>query len=74
MRREITLDARQMEPPEPLFQALDRLEEMEAGDTLRLLIHREPIMLFPQLQERRIPWTTLEHGHPDWVILIGPMP
>lgn len=74
MPREVTLDARQLPPPEPLLQALDMLGEMAAGDTLRLLIHREPMMLYPQLQEMKIPWQVLEYGHPDWVILIGPVP
>lgn len=74
MPAEHWLDARNLEPPEPLFQALDRLETMQPGDTLRLLIHREPMMLYPQLQEMKIPWNVVEHGHPDWVILIGPVP
>lgn len=74
MPREITLDARDLPPPEPLFQTLDRLSEMQAGELLRLIIHREPVMLFPQLDEMKVPWEVLEHGHPDWVILIGPVP
>ncbi|MDX1442893.1 MAG: DUF2249 domain-containing protein [Gammaproteobacteria bacterium] len=74
MQKEITLDARDLPPPEPLFQALDRLNAMAPGEYLRLLIHREPMMLYPQLDEMKIPWKVLEHGHPDWVILIGPLP
>lgn len=74
MSREIMLDARRMEPPEPLFQALDTLAAMQPGEFLRLMIHREPVMLFPQLHEMKLSWEVLEHGHPDWVILIGPIP
>lgn len=74
MTQEFILDARDLPPPEPLFQALDRLTAMAPGDSLRLLIHREPMMLYPQLDEMKIPWEVVEHGHPDWVIIIGPIP
>ena len=74
MTREITLDARKMDAPEPLFATLDCLDAMQSGESLRLLIHREPVMLYPQLQEMKIPWQVVAHGHPDWIILIGPVP
>ena len=74
MPREELFDARQLEPPEPLFQTLEKLEQMEPGEFLRLLIHREPMMLYPQLQEMKIPWEVIDFGHPHWTILIGPIP
>lgn len=45
------VDARWLEPPEPLELALAALDTLEPGQRLRLLIHRTPHMLFPILQE-----------------------
>jgi len=45
------VDARWLEPPEPFELTLAALETLPPGDELRLLIHREPHMLFPILQE-----------------------
>lgn len=45
------LDARWLEPPEPMELTLAAIEELEPGERLRLLIHRTPHMLFPILKE-----------------------
>lgn len=45
------VDARWLEPPEPMELTLAAIESLEAGDHLRLLIHRTPHMLFPILKE-----------------------
>jgi hypothetical protein len=45
------VDARWLEPPEPFELTLAALEVLEPGEHLRLLIHREPLLLFPILQE-----------------------
>ncbi len=74
MGTEIELDMRDREPPEPLFETLDRVEAAKPGDVIRLRIHREPLMLYPHLQQQNIPWTVETWGTPDWVIRIGPMP
>lgn len=71
---EIHFDARGLEPPEPLFRTLDLIEEMQPGQTLKLLIHREPLMLYPHLQEMGIAWKTVSYGNPDWILLLGPVP
>ena len=71
---EITLDTRGLEPPEPLFRTLDAVEEMQPGQTLRLLIHREPLMLYQHLQGMGIGWKIISYGNPDWIIDIGPLP
>ena len=41
------VDARWLEPPEPFELTLAALEVLEPGEHLRLLIHREPLLLFP---------------------------
>lgn len=45
------VDARWLEPPEPLELTLDAIETLQPGDRLQLLIHRDPKMLYPILQE-----------------------
>lgn len=45
------IDARWLEPPEPLELTLSGLNVLEPNQRLRLLIHREPCMLFPILLE-----------------------
>lgn len=69
-----TLDVRGLPLPEPMFHALDAIEQLDSGETLRLVSHREPHLLFSELVKRRIPWAITAHGHPDWIILIGPVP
>jgi TusA-related sulfurtransferase len=40
------LDARDMEPPEPMDRTLEALEELLPGQRLRLLLPREPYPLY----------------------------
>lgn len=46
------LDARGLEPPEPLQRTLEVLELLQPGERLRLLLHREPFPLYAILRER----------------------
>lgn len=45
------VDARWLEPPEPMELALEALDHLAPGQRLRLLIHRTPYLLYPILQE-----------------------
>ncbi|MDP2829119.1 MAG: DUF2249 domain-containing protein [Sulfuricellaceae bacterium] len=45
------VDARWLEPPEPLELALAAIETLSADDQVRLLIHRDPCLLYPILTE-----------------------
>lgn len=45
------VDARWLEPPEPMELTLAALEVLEPGERVRLLIHREPYLLFQILEE-----------------------
>jgi len=49
--QERIIDARWLEPPEPMELTLDALGSLEQNGQIRLLIHRMPHMLFPILQE-----------------------
>lgn len=49
MKQEILVDARGLEPPEPLELVLDALDRLEAGGRVRFLIHQAPLPLYPIL-------------------------
>ncbi len=49
---EIVIDARWLEPPEPLEKVLQTLATLRPGQSIRLLLHREPFPLYALLAER----------------------
>ncbi len=50
MAEHLVLDARHLEPPEPLVRVVDAIRGFGKGDTLKLLIDQEPRMLYPILE------------------------
>ena len=52
MSAERILDVRGMEQPEPLLRALAALGDLAAGEYLRLLSHRDPVLLYPLLEQQ----------------------
>jgi tRNA 2-thiouridine synthesizing protein A len=52
MSAEWMLDLRGLEHPEPLLRALAALNELAAGEYLRLLSHRDPLLLYPLLAQQ----------------------
>jgi TusA-related sulfurtransferase len=52
MGMEHLLDVRNMEQPEPLLRALAELESLTSGDYLRMLCHRDPVLLYPMLMSQ----------------------
>lgn len=50
MSGETLLDVRWLAPPEPFERIIEALELLPAGDTLHVMIHREPRPLFEWLQ------------------------
>jgi tRNA 2-thiouridine synthesizing protein A len=67
---EHVVDARWLPPPEPLELTLAALNALGDGDRLRLLIHREPFMLYPILDEWRYGYQTLAKDDGSYEILI----
>jgi hypothetical protein len=51
MKKEILVDARWLEPPEPMERVLKALADADAGIRVRFLIHREPLPLYPLLSQ-----------------------
>ena len=56
---EHVLDARDLEPPEPLERALQVSASLGPGEYLRMLLHREPFPLYPLLDQRGFCWHTV---------------
>lgn len=52
MTREVLVDARWLEPPEPMERVLTALDLLRADQHVRFLIHREPVPLYTILAER----------------------
>ena len=46
------LDNRGLAPPEPLVRILDALEHLPGGGVLEAINDRDPVFLYPQLEER----------------------
>jgi TusA-related sulfurtransferase len=67
---EILLDVRDLEPPEPLEKAMDALCRMQPGDTLRMLIHREPCLLYDILRREGCRHQSTLQDDGSWTILI----
>ncbi|MFC3704419.1 DUF2249 domain-containing protein [Devosia honganensis] len=50
------LDLAELDPPEPMVRILTQLEEMEEGEVVFALLGREPLLLYPELQNRGHAW------------------
>ena len=51
MKREIVVDGRGLEPPEPMERVLLALAGLRPGECVRFLIHREPVPLYSVLHD-----------------------
>lgn len=52
MSEEILLDVSELEAPEPLVETLAALEQLQAGQYLRMLHRRTPCLLYDNLAKR----------------------
>ena len=68
----ILVDARDLEPPEPMEKVMQTLALLRAGQSIRLLLHREPFPLYPLLAERGYRHRTRLEADGSYVILIQP--
>lgn len=66
----IELDVRDLEPPEPMQQALAALATLRPGERLRMLHHREPFPLYAMLRERGYTHRTTQLADDTYEILI----
>ncbi len=49
---DVHLDVRGLEPPQPMVRILGLIDSGEAGDVLIVHLDREPIFLYPELDDR----------------------
>lgn len=52
----IELDNRGLEPPQPMVRILSALATLPRDDSLRVLMDREPILIYPELERRGFAW------------------
>lgn len=52
----VTLDNRDLAPPEPMVRILAACENLNPGETLSALLRREPVFLFRELEKRGHHW------------------
>lgn len=70
---EILVDARELEPPEPMEKVMQTLALLRPEQSIRLLLHREPFPLYPLLAERGYRHATRMEADGSYVILIHPV-
>jgi TusA-related sulfurtransferase len=69
---EILVDARGLEPPEPMEKVMQTLALLRPGQSIRMLLHREPFPLYAILAERGYRHETRMEVDGSYVILIRP--
>jgi len=67
----LTVDARGLEPPQPLVAILEALAQMPEDAELQARTDRRPMHLYPLLAERGFTATTEEQPDGSFVITIG---
>jgi uncharacterized protein (DUF2249 family) len=67
----IELDVSGLEPPEPMQHILVALGSLPNGATLLVSHHREPLLLYDQLERRGFQWTTTKLAENRYQIQIS---
>jgi len=70
--REYYLDARALEHPEPLKQAIEILKSLDNESYLYMLHRKEPIPLLALANEHKLNNISKEDSSGNWHILISP--
>ncbi|HWQ91635.1 MAG TPA: DUF2249 domain-containing protein [Clostridia bacterium] len=65
--RIVEVDARGLEPPQPLVTILEAVAALPAGSELRALTDRRPMHLYPQLEERGFTGETTQHDDGSFI-------
>lgn len=66
----ITIDARLMQPPEPMERVLEALDLLEPGNEIHLLIYREPVPLYNVLKRNGYTHVTRRDPNNTFVVRI----
>jgi uncharacterized protein (DUF2249 family) len=68
----IPIDVSELEPPEPMERILARLEQLQAGQLLRVRHRREPFPLYPLLEQAGYKYCCIQRGTEAFLIYIWP--
>lgn len=71
---DLIVDARGLDPPEPMERILDGLTILQQGQRLRFRIHREPFPLYRILQQNGYVWETTVDADGNFEVLIWEPP
>ena len=67
---DLIVDARGLDPPEPMERILDALTILRKGQRVRFRIHREPFPLYRILQQNGYEWETTFDAEQGYEVLI----
>jgi uncharacterized protein (DUF2249 family) len=67
----IDVDARGLEPPQPLVKILEAVVALPAGARLRAHTDRRPMHLYSRLEERALKWETIEQADGSFITDVG---
>jgi uncharacterized protein (DUF2249 family) len=66
----IVVDARFLQPPEPMERTVEALDRLDAGGEVQLLIHREPHPLYQMLRQSGYRYRAEQRDDGSWLIRI----
>ena len=65
-----SIDVSMLEPCEPLERTLAALKELGSGDYLHVIHRREPLLLYPLLEQGGFDWRTRPGGPAGYEVFI----
>lgn len=74
MQADKVIDAREMEPPEPFVHTMEALDALQPGQTVLLLVGREPFPLYRALELNQFEWKSESRPDGAFEVLIWHKP
>jgi uncharacterized protein (DUF2249 family) len=65
------VDARGLEPPEPMMRILSAVETLKPGATLRARTDRRPVHLYPELDARGVRYVSEQAADESWITTLS---
>jgi TusA-related sulfurtransferase len=69
-RADVVIDARGLEPPEPMLRTMEALDHLEPNHRLLVLLPREPFPLYRALELNGFSWQTEHQADGTVTVLI----
>ena len=66
----ITVDCRELEPPEPFVKVLEAIEAMKEDEAVLMIHRKKPRLLFPKLKEKGLSFSMNEASDESIELLI----